>query len=167
MASVTGCGGDSDGGSGPEPTTFTVVKDGPAFETTRTEVQDVFKEASESANEALGGEGLRGDSAASDTLCNEAYPRRFSRLEAGVTFRAPGASTSVALDQVADAWKQRGWQVELAPDSALLRARTSTGVTFSIEMTVQVNQTDPATLGVGLSLSTRCLKLPQDVADSL
>lgn len=172
VVSMTGCGDGSgrgsDDGSGPEPTTFAVVKDGASFETTRTEVQEAFREASESANEVLGGEGLRGDGKASDTLCNEAYPRRFSTLEAGVTFKAPGASTSDAVQKVADAWEQRGWEVEVAqPDRALLSATTSTGVPFSVEVTVQVNQGDPATIGAGVSLSTRCLKLPKDVADTL
>jgi hypothetical protein len=169
---MTGCGDEekagTDSSSGPEPTTYAVVADRAAFDTTRTEVDDVFREASEVANEALGGEGVRGDTTASDTLCNEAYPRRFSRLEGGVTFVAPAASLSAALQTVSDAWKQRGWEVELAePDRARLSTTTSTGVPFGVEVSLQVNQGDAGTLGAGLSLSTRCLKLPDDVADTL
>jgi hypothetical protein len=174
MVPMAGCGdehgrGGDDGDAPREPTTFAVVDDAAAFATTRTEVTDAMREASELANQALGGEGLRGEGKIADTLCNEAYSRRFSRLEGGYTLRAPGDSVTAGLEQVKTAWEQRGWTVEAAEDgsSVLLVAKTSTGVPFSVQLTLQVNQTDPVTLGAGLSLSTRCLKLPQDVADSL
>ena len=171
VALMAGCGDEEQGGSDSEalePTTFAVVKDAAEFDATRTEVAQVFEEASTLANQALGGEGVRGDAKVSDTLCNEVYPRRFSRLEGGVTLKAPGASLDEALQKVGDAWQQRGWDVEVVqPDRALLTTKTSTGVPFSVEATLQVNQTDPATIGAGLSAQTRCLKLPQDVADNL
>jgi hypothetical protein len=168
---MAGCGDEQRGADEdlPEPTTYAVVEDAAAFDATRTEVTDVFRDASEVANEALGGEGLRGRRQVGDTLCNEVYPRRFSRLEGGTTLRAPGDSIATGLETVKTAWEQRGWTVEVADDgtSALLVAKTSTDVPFTVQVRLQVNQTDPVTLGAGLSLSTRCLKLPQDVADTL
>jgi hypothetical protein len=166
--SGSGSGSDGDGDSGVEPTTFAVVADAADFDSTRTEVADTFGKAASLADQALGGEGVRGETTVSDTLCNEAYPRRFSRLEGGATLKAPGDSLAGALRKVADAWTQPGWKVEVAePDGVLLSAKTSTGVPFSVEATLQVNQTDPVTIGAGLSAQTRCLKLPQDVADGL
>jgi len=169
---MSGCGdgtsSGSDSGSGAEPTTFAVVKDAAELDTTRTEVSQVLREAADLASSALGGDGARGDGTVSDSLCDEAYPRRFSRLEGGLTLKAPGESLAEALQTVADAWTKRGWDVETAePDGVLLSTKTSTGVPFSVEATLQVNQTDPATIGAGLSAQTRCLKLPQDVADAL
>ena len=167
---MAGCGDETQVGSdsGAEPTTYATIKDAAAFDTTRTEVGDVFRDASQLANDALGGEGLRGDGKVSDTLCNEAYPRRFSRLESGVTFVAPGRSLADALQRVSDAWKQRGWDVEvLEPDRARLSTKTSTGVPFGVYVSLQENQNDAGTVGAGVTLSTRCLKLPAGVVDSL
>lgn len=166
--SGTSAGSDADGSGQIEPTTFAVVEDAAGFDATRAEVADTFEQAASLADQALGGEGVRGRTTVSDTLCNEAYPRRFSRLEGGVTLKAPGDSVADALQKVADAWTKPGWEVEVAqPDGVRLSATTSTGVPFSVGATLQVNQTDPVTIGAGLSAQTQCLKLPKDVADGL
>jgi hypothetical protein len=148
-----------------EPTTYATVDSAADFDTTGTEVAEAFHEAAELANEALGGEGVRGGAAASDTLCNEAYPRRFSRLEGGVSLKAPSMPLPEAMKKVQEAWAQQGWKIEvLEPDRVFASTETSTGVPFGVTATLQVFDQG---LGASLSVSTRCLKLPESVAEDL
>jgi hypothetical protein len=166
MALAVGCG--SDDGLGVAPPVYVTVKDRAAFDQTRLEVDHIFREAAVMVDETLDGGGLRSGTTVSDTLCGQLYPRRFSVLEAGTTLRAPGDSLSSAEQKVARAWKRRGWDADVTePGRVMMSTSTSTRVRVVVAADLQVNTTEPASIGVGLSVTTRCLKLPKAVTERL